>query len=67
VFVNANFEFYGKKMSPGAMYFDPDGTGVATRQLCLGEAVGQLYVGKIFSSSGQRRMLHLVENLKTSW
>ena len=65
-FVNANFEFYGKKMSGSKELRPRWKRSIDAVNSALGEAVGQLYVEKYFPPQAKDRMLQLVENLKTS-
>lgn len=65
-FVNANFEFYGKKMSGSKELRPRWKRSIDAVNRALGEAVGQLYVEKYFPPQAKDRMLQLVENLKTS-
>ncbi len=65
-FVNANFEFYGKKMSGSKELRPRWKRSIDAVNNALGEAVGQLYVEKYFPPQAKDRMLQLVENLKIS-
>lgn len=63
-FDRARFNFYGKVMS-GKEEMEPRWKrAVENVNGILGEAVGQLYVEKHFSSEAKERMLELVKNLQ---
>jgi len=63
-FVNANFEFYGQKLS-GKEELQPRWKRVVgVVDGSLGEVVGQMYVEKYFPAEAKERMLHLVKNLR---
>lgn len=63
-FVNANFDFFGKKLS-GKLEQEPRWKrSVNTVNRALGEAVGEMYVAKYFPASSKERMLTLVGNLR---
>jgi len=66
VFINANFDFYGRQMS-GAKSIRPRWKRVLTTiDNSLGEEVGKLYTAKYFPAEAKQRMLKLVDNLKIS-
>jgi len=66
VFVNANFDFFGRQMS-GAKSIRPRWKRVLnTIDNSLGEEVGKLYTAKYFPAQAKERMLKLVDNLKLS-
>jgi putative endopeptidase len=60
-FVDANFDFYGKKLS-GSTELRPRWKRVlAAADAAIGEDLGQLYVAKAFSPAAKARALALVE------
>ncbi|CAM3058591.1 Neutral endopeptidase [Arthrobacter ulcerisalmonis] len=61
--VAANFAFYGTTLSGTPRNKDRWKRGVAVVEAALGEAVGQIYVGKHFPESHKERMQALVSNL----
>jgi len=63
-FVNADFEFYGKKLSGKEENQPRWKRVVSVVDASLGEAVGQMYVEKYFPAEAKERMLHLVKNLR---
>jgi len=66
VFNQTDFNFYGRQMT-GATVLQPRWKRVVGMvEGCLGEAVGQMYVEKYFPASSKKRMLKLVNNLRTS-
>ena len=66
-FVNASFEFYGKTLS-GQKTLSPRWKRISNEvDGNLGEAIGQLYVQKHFPPEAKKRMLELVENLRTAY
>ena len=63
-FIDANFEMFGKVMS-GKEEPEPRWKRAMTiPNSMLGEAVGELYVGKYFPKENKEYMLGLVENLR---
>jgi putative endopeptidase len=62
-FVDANFAFYGTKISGTPRNKDRWKRGVAVVEAALGEAVGQIYVARHFPESHKARMQSLVANL----
>jgi putative endopeptidase len=65
-FADEAFAFYGKTLT-GAETIKPRWKRVlAQTDGALGEALGQLYVGKAFPAEAKRRMLALVDNLKAA-
>lgn len=58
------FAFYGKVLSGSEQDRPRWKKSVAVVEGALGEAVGQLYVEKYFSSAAKERMLNLVHNLQ---
>lgn len=66
-FVNENFKFYGTILS-GQKEITPRWKRVLNNtNMALGQPVGKLYVEKYFPAEAKKRMLTLVENLKTSF
>ncbi len=67
VFVEENFNFYGKTMS-GQQKMRPRWKRVmGTTSSGLGEALGKLYVEKYFPAESKAYMLKLIENLRASF
>jgi putative endopeptidase len=66
-FVDANFSFYGTKISGTPRNKDRWKRGVAVVEAGLGEAVGQIYVARHFPESHKARMQTLVANLIESY
>lgn len=66
-FVDANFAFYGTKISGTPRNKDRWKRGVAVVEGGLGEAVGQIYVARHFPESHKARMQSLVANLIESY
>lgn len=62
-FVDANFAFYGTKLSGTPRIKDRWKRGVAVVEAALGEAVGQIYVAEHFPEGHKARMQTLVANL----
>ncbi len=62
-FVAANFAFYGTIISGTEEIRERWKRGVALVEGCLGEAVGQIYVGRHFPQTHKARMEKLVANL----
>lgn len=62
-FVDANFAFYGTKISGTPRNKDRWKRGVAVVEAALGEAVGQIYVARHFPEGHKARMQTLVGNL----
>ncbi|WP_050055209.1 M13 family metallopeptidase, partial [Pseudarthrobacter siccitolerans] len=62
-FVDANFAFYGTTISGTPRNKDRWKRGVAVVEGALGEAVGQIYVGRHFPETHKARMQTLVANL----
>ncbi len=66
VFVDANFEFFGKTLS-GQMTQRPRWKSVqSATNNALSEAIGHMYVQKYFPAEAKKRMLDLVGNLRIS-
>lgn len=65
-FVDADFEFYGKVMSGKQEQQPRWKRSLNTVNGALGEAVGEMYVGKYFPASSKEKMLTLVGNLQTA-
>ena len=61
--VQANFDFYGTVLSGVPTLRERWKRGVGLVEGSLGEAVGELYVGKHFPPEAKARMLELVQNL----
>ena len=62
-FVDANFAFYGTRISGTPRNKDRWKRGVAVVEAALGEAVGQIYVARHFPETHKARMQTLVNNL----
>ncbi|YCH14841.1 peptidase M13 [Arthrobacter sp. D1-17] len=62
-FVDANFAFYGTRLSGTPRNKDRWKRGVAVVEAALGEAVGQIYVARHFPETHKARMQTLVDNL----
>ncbi|MET1020983.1 MAG: M13-type metalloendopeptidase [Arthrobacter sp.] len=62
-FVDADFAFYGTTLSGTPRNKDRWKRGVAVVEGALGEAVGQIYVGRHFPEAHKARMESLVANL----
>ncbi|MCU1553918.1 MAG: peptidase, partial [Arthrobacter sp.] len=62
-FVDANFAFYGTRLSGTPRNKDRWKRGVAVVEAALGEAVGQIYVARHFPEFHKARMQSLVSNL----
>lgn len=65
--VEANFAFYGTKLTGAQEIRERWKRGVALVQDLLGEAVGKLYVDKHFPPHAKARMVELVENLREAY
>ena len=66
-FVAENFDFYGKTLT-GTQENKPRWKrGVATVEGALGEAVGKLYVAKVFPPEAKARMTQMVANLTEAY
>ena len=65
-FVEATFDFYGKKLSGRKINQPRWKRAVNTVNIALKEEVGQLYVEKYFPPQAKERMLKLVDNLAVS-
>ena len=63
VFVDENFDFYGRTLSGVPELRERWKRGVSLVEEALGEAVGQLYVERHFPPHAKERMVHLVDNL----
>jgi putative endopeptidase len=61
--VQENFNFYGTTLSGIPQLKDRWKRGVGLVEGALGEAVGQIYVGKYFPEKAKQRMVDLVKNL----
>ena len=59
----ANFEFYGKKLSGATEQRDRWKRGVGLAESLVGEDIGRSYVDKHFPPSSKEKMLELVEYL----
>jgi putative endopeptidase len=65
--VQANFDFYGTVLTGAPQLRERWKRGVGLVEGTLGEAVGELYVGKHFPPAAKERMLHLVDNLVAAY
>lgn len=65
-FVNASFEFYGRTLSGSKELRPRWRRSIDAVNGALGEAVGQLYVGKYFPPEAKERMVRLVDNLQSA-
>ena len=65
-FVNANFEMYDRVMSGKEEQEPRWKRAMAIPNSMLGEAVGELYVGKYFPEESKKYMTELVENLRVA-
>ena len=66
-FENASFEYHGKALS-GQQQLKPREERITeVTDGNLGEALGQLYVKKIFPRRSKKRMLELVNNLQKAF
>ncbi|MEY2878282.1 MAG: hypothetical protein RLZZ15_662 [Verrucomicrobiota bacterium] len=65
-FVSENFDFYGKTLTGTKELRDRWKRVLDTVNRGVGEALGQLYVAENFPADSKRRMLALVENLRTA-
>ena len=66
-FVDENFSFYGKTLT-GTQEIKPRWKrGVAAVEGSLGEAVGKLYVARVFPPAAKERMNQLVSNLTEAY
>ncbi|PKW25884.1 M13 family metallopeptidase [Phycicoccus duodecadis] len=63
VFVDENFDFYGRTLSGVPTLRERWKRGVALVEGALGEAVGRLYVERHFPPHAKERMVELVANL----
>lgn len=65
-FVNESFDFHSRKMN-GVDAIKPRWKRVVeTADFCLGEALGEEYVKVAFSEESKKRMIEMVDNIKTS-
>ncbi len=64
---NANFDFYGKVLSGRQEPSPRWKRAVSTLENAMGEAIGEMYVGKYFPASHKERMVQLVKNLQDSY
>jgi putative endopeptidase len=62
-FVDEQFDFYGRTLTGAPQLRDRWKRGVSLVEGVLGEAVGQIYVGRHFPPSAKARMDELVANL----
>lgn len=65
-FRDANFELYGKTLQGKKEQQPRWKSALGVPNSLLGEAVGELYVGKYFAHGSKERMLELVGNLQES-
>ncbi len=65
-FVNENFDFYGKTLTGAKELRDRWKRVLDTVDRGAGEALGQLYVAQEFPPEAKKRMLALVDNLKSA-
>ena len=65
--VQANFDFYGTTLSGSPQLRERWKRGVGLVEGSLGEAVGELYVGKHFPPEAKARMDELVDNLVAAY
>ncbi len=65
--VQANFDFYGTRLSGVPELRERWKRGVGLVEGALGEAVGELYVAEHFPPSAKSRMLELVDNLVAAY
>ena len=65
-FVNANFEFYGKALQGKEELQPLWKRSLAVVNRSLAEAFGQMYVEKYFPASSKKKMLEMVDNLRTA-
>ena len=63
----ANFEFYGKKLSGATEQRDRWKRGVGLAESLVGEDIGRSYVDKHFPPSSKEKMLELVEYLISAY
>lgn len=61
--VQANFEFYGKRLAGREVIRDRWKRGVGLASSVMGEALGQLYVARHFPPESKEKMSRLVDNL----
>ncbi|NMW66073.1 peptidase M13 [Mobiluncus mulieris] len=61
--VQANFEFYGKRLAGREVIRDRWKRGVSLASSVMGEALGQLYVARHFPPDSKEKMSRLVDNL----
>ena len=66
LFVDENFDFYGTTLTGAKELRDRWKRVLDTVDRSAGEALGQLYVGENFPPDAKRRMLALVENLRSA-
>jgi putative endopeptidase len=66
LFVNENFDFYGKTLTGTKELRDRWKRVLDTVDRSAGEALGQLYVAENFPPESKRRMLALVDNLRAA-
>ena len=66
-FVDASFAYSGKALSGQPEIRARWKRGVSLVNGAVGEAVGQVYVKKHFPESSKKRMVQLVENLRTAY
>lgn len=63
-FVNANFDFYGRLLNGQKEQKARWKRALGFPNSLLGEAVGELYVGKYFAGESKAKMLKLIDNLR---
>lgn len=66
-FVNENFSFYGKALRGLQQNRPRWKRGVSVTEGALGEVIGKIYVSKYFKPEAKKRMVKLVENLKSAF
>jgi putative endopeptidase len=64
--VDENFDFYGKTLTGSKELLERWKRVLDTVDGSIGEALGQLYVAENFPPASKRRMLELVENLRSA-
>ncbi|MGB7979547.1 MAG: M13-type metalloendopeptidase [Candidatus Nanopelagicales bacterium] len=65
--VRANFDFYGTTLTGAPQLRERWKRGVGLVEGALGEAVGELYVGRHFPPAAKARMVELVDNLVAAY
>lgn len=66
-FVNESFQFYGKKLSGTPAIKPRWKRALASTDISLGDALGELFVKKYFTEESKRRVNEMVDNLVAAY